>query len=625
MQVEAATESETKTEPMETDQAEHSEEYKNLIKANINDKVCAALEQLFKDGIMKYEELDERATDALKDFNPDGAIQTLKLFRETNLDHVTNKSAYLCGMLKSWRTRNAAVGSAGKKFAPDEAKLKEILDRTGYTLDVTTGQRKYGGPPPNWDGPPPSGCEVFMGKIPKEVFEDELIPLFEKCGKIWDLRLMMDPSTGLNRGYGFVTFCEKASAQEAVKQMDNHEVKKGKRIKCNLSTPNLRLFVGNIPKSKDKDEILAEFSKLTVGLQEVIVYAATDEKKKNRGFCFLEYDTHKSASIAKRRLSSGRTRVWNCDIIVDWADPQDEPDAETMSKVKVLYVRNLKAEVTEEKLKEAFSEFGNIERVKKLKDYGFLHFENRDDCVKAMEEMNGQELEGAVMEVCLAKPPTDKKKKEQRQERRFMAMMGPRGGAFDDYYYGGPPPPRLPMGGPPRRGGRMPPPPPPPAYYDDYYDYSAGYGDPYYEDFSYSGGYDDFDSFGGPASYPPYGVPPPRIRGPMRGAPDRARARGMPPRGARGGLPSLMPRGGRGWPGRPGRGARGGNRGRGRGAPRGNASGAGGKRKFDGSQGQQEQKKRLTKNQSWGTAPIAQQPLGNGAGAWYEDSYGGGW
>ena len=27
-------------------------------------------------------------------------------------------------------------------------KVREILERTGYKLDVTTGQRKYGGPPP---------------------------------------------------------------------------------------------------------------------------------------------------------------------------------------------------------------------------------------------------------------------------------------------------------------------------------------------------------------------------------------------------------------------------------------------------------------------------------------------
>ena len=55
-----------------------------------------------------------------------------------------------------------------------------------------------------------------MGKIPRDLFEDELVPLFEKAGPIWDLRLMMDPLSGMNRGYAFVTFCTKDAAQEAV-------------------------------------------------------------------------------------------------------------------------------------------------------------------------------------------------------------------------------------------------------------------------------------------------------------------------------------------------------------------------------------------------------------------------
>ena len=46
-------------------------------------------------------------------------------------------------------------------------------------------------------------------------------------------------------------------------QLDNYEIKKGKTLKVNISVANLRLFVGNIPKSKSKDEIYDEFKKLT--------------------------------------------------------------------------------------------------------------------------------------------------------------------------------------------------------------------------------------------------------------------------------------------------------------------------------------------------------------------------
>jgi RNA recognition motif-containing protein len=56
----------------------------------------------------------------------------------------------------------------------------------------------------------------------------------------------------------------------------------------------------------------------------------------------------------------------------------------------VLYIRNLSSDVTEDSLKEKFTEFGKIDRVKKIKDYGFVHYEERDDAVKALDAMNGQ-------------------------------------------------------------------------------------------------------------------------------------------------------------------------------------------------------------------------------------------
>lgn len=53
------------------------------------------------------------------------------------------------------------------------------------------------------------------------------------------------------------------------------------------------------------------FGVIAAGLVEVIIYSSPDDKKKNRGFCFLEYESHKAASLAKRRLGTGRIKVCN--------------------------------------------------------------------------------------------------------------------------------------------------------------------------------------------------------------------------------------------------------------------------------------------------------------------------
>ncbi|CAG9579591.1 unnamed protein product [Danaus chrysippus] len=482
--------------PGKDSDAGRTPDYIKLIDYGLDPKVATKLDDIYKTGKLAHEELDERALDALKEFPSDGALSVLGQFLDSNLEHVSNKSAYLCGVMKTYRQKSRAgvqgapaLAAAVQVKGPDEEKIRQILQRTGYTLDVTTGQRKYGGPPPGWEGGTPgAGCEVFCGKIPKDMYEDELIPLFESCGTIWDLRLMMDPMSGANRGYAFVTFTTREATQRAVQELDNHEIKPGKTLRIKISVPNLRLFVGNIPKSKGKEEILEEFGKLTAGLVEVIIYSSPDDKKKNRGFCFLEYESHKAASLAKRRLGTGRIKVWGCDIIVDWADPQEEPDEQTMSKVKVLYVRNLTQEITEEALKEEFERYGNVERVKKIKDYAFVHFEDRDCAVKAMQEIDGKELGGARLEVSLAKPPSDKKKKEEilrARERRMTQMIYGRGG-FDWCSCS-------PVHGALRGRTPQPQPRPPQARGDydydyDYYgygDYRGGYNEPFYR-------YDEF-------------------------------------------------------------------------------------------------------------------------------------
>ncbi|XP_060771288.1 heterogeneous nuclear ribonucleoprotein R-like [Neoarius graeffei] len=591
-------------EPMDVS-ATHTENYQTLIDAGLPQKVAESLDNIFQTGLVAYADLDERAIDALREFNEEGALSVLQQFKESDLSHVQNKSAFLCGVMKTYRQREKQGSKIQESTkGPDESKIKALLERTGYTLDVTTGQRKYGGPPPEavFSGTQPGiGTEVFVGKIPRDLYEDELVPLFEKAGPIWDLRLMMDPLSGQNRGYAFITFCSKDAAQEAVKLCDNYEIRPGKYLGVCISVANNRLFVGSIPKNKTRESILEDFGKVTEGLQEVILYTQADDKKKNRGFCFLEYEDHKSAAQARRRLMSGKIKVWGNPVTVEWADPVAEPDPEVMAKVKVLFVRKLATSVTEELLEKTFSQFGKLERVKKLKDYAFVHFEERDAAVKAMEEMNGKELGGEEIEIVLAKPP-DKKRKERQAARQTSRNTG-----YDDYYYY--PPPRMPPPGRGRgragRGGY--------SYPPDYYGYEEYYDDYYGYDYQdYRGGYDD-PYYGYEEVYPIRG----RSSRGSRGALPPPRARGVPPSRGRGGY---APRGGA--PMGAGRGGRGGGRGgpfqsprggRGTRGARGNRGGnVGGKRKADVFNQPDSKRRQTTNQQNWGSQPIAQQPLQQG-------------
>ena len=64
----------------------------------------------------------------------------------------------------------------------------------------------------------------------------------------------------------------------------------------------------------------------------------------------------------------------------------------SLSQVKVLYVRNLMLATTEGLIEEAFATHAPVERVKKIKDYAFVHFTSKEDAQLSMEKMNGKSI-----------------------------------------------------------------------------------------------------------------------------------------------------------------------------------------------------------------------------------------
>lgn len=84
-----------------------------------------------------------------------------------------------------------------------------------------------------------------------------------------------------------------------------------------------------------------------------------------------------------------------------------------------LQVRNLMLSTTEETLFQEFSQFkpGSVERVKKLTDYAFVHYYCREDALAALAIMNGVQIDGATIEVMLAKPATIKEDSNSSSRR----------------------------------------------------------------------------------------------------------------------------------------------------------------------------------------------------------------
>ena len=77
-----------------------------------------------------------------------------------------------------------------------------------------------------------------------------------------------------------------------------------------------------------------------------------------------------------------------------------------------IYVGNLNYSVKEEELNELFSEYGEVVSVKLIKDretgrakgFAFVEMANDDEASKAIENLDGSDLEGRNMKVNQAKP-----------------------------------------------------------------------------------------------------------------------------------------------------------------------------------------------------------------------------
>jgi RNA recognition motif-containing protein len=92
-----------------------------------------------------------------------------------------------------------------------------------------------------------------------------------------------------------------------------------------------------------------------------------------------------------------------------------------------LYVGNLSYSVTENQLRELFSQYGKIQDVVIIKDsytdkskgFGFVEFSNPSEAQKAATELNGKEYESRALKVNEAKQRPERNNKRGGFRNRY--------------------------------------------------------------------------------------------------------------------------------------------------------------------------------------------------------------
>lgn len=214
------------------------------------------------------------------------------------------------------------------------ARADSFLRFRGYTINQHNGQRisKLSHLKLNVE-PDSSRCECFIGKIPRKVFEDVILPVFEEAGCVYKFRLMMDFS-GTNRGFGFVTYMSPQEAENACRMFaQGIRLLRNEPIKTVVlpSFDNKSLYFRNLPAKCNERELLMYLKANLEDVDSVRLYKPVGDDNRSAD---VNFKTHKAACDARRLLVPGDIKLYDRTITVDWATPHQRAHSKINQNIK---------------------------------------------------------------------------------------------------------------------------------------------------------------------------------------------------------------------------------------------------------------------------------------------------
>ncbi|KAM9856231.1 polyadenylate-binding protein 1-like [Aulostomus maculatus] len=292
----------------------------------------------------------------------------------------------------------------------------------------------------NSSGPAYPLASLYVGDLHPDVTEAMLYQKFSPAGPIMSIRVCRDIITRRSLGYAYINFQQPADAECALDTM-NYDVIKGRpiRIMWSQRDPGLRksgvgnIFIKNMDESIDNKALYDTFS----AFGNILSCKVVCDEKGSKGYGFVHFETQEAAN---RAIETMNGMLLN-DRKVFVGHFKSRKDRESEFGTKALkftnvYIKNFGEDYTDDKLKELFSAFGKTLSVRVMKDergrsrgFGFVNYANHEDAQKAVDEMNGKEINGKLIYVGRAQKRLErqgelKRKFDQIKQDRIQRYQG---------------------------------------------------------------------------------------------------------------------------------------------------------------------------------------------------------
>ncbi|KAM9350872.1 polyadenylate-binding protein 1-like isoform 1-T1 [Symphorus nematophorus] len=292
----------------------------------------------------------------------------------------------------------------------------------------------------NSSGPTYPLASLYVGDLHPDVTEAMLYQKFSPAGPIMSIRVCRDIITRRSLGYAYINFQQPADAECALDTM-NYDVIKGRpiRIMWSQRDPGLRksgvgnIFIKNMDESIDNKALYDTFS----AFGNILSCKVVCDEKGSKGYGFVHFETHEAANRAIDTMNG--MLLNDRKVFVGHFKSRKEREVEFGTKAMKftnVYIKNFGEDYTDEKLKEVFSAFGRTLSVRVMKDergrsrgFGFVNYANHVDAQKAVDEMNGKEINGKVIYVGRAQKRLErqgelKRKFDQIKQDRIQRYQG---------------------------------------------------------------------------------------------------------------------------------------------------------------------------------------------------------